>query len=98
VKGVSAKRVAALCGAAVTVAILTGCSSTGDSTTCADYLAADTSEQQSILMDLLREHDLKTLDPGNLVGITDNVTAFCANSGNGTASLNGAVDWDSSTW
>lgn len=88
----------ATCGVVMIVGAATGCSSTGDTTTCADYLAEDSSDQQSILMSMLREHDLETLDPGNLTGVTGNVTAFCVDSANGGAAVNDAVDWDSSTW
>ena len=83
--------------AAVTVAALTGCSKASD-TTCSEFVSQSYSDQASTLRGLLDEHDLKMLDIGNTVGVTDAVTGFCSVSGNSTALIEDAVNWNSSTW
>ncbi|MGY1777108.1 hypothetical protein ACI8AV_14710 [Geodermatophilus sp. SYSU D00804] len=79
----------------VPVAGLTGCSSTGD-LTCGEFNAQGLVEQTETLSDLLDEHDLDTVDPGNIQGVTQAVSQLC--SSDSGAVLDDATDWDSAYW
>ncbi|QPL04569.1 MULTISPECIES: hypothetical protein [Actinomyces] len=46
-----------------------GCPSAG-STTCSEFYDMNGDEQQDVLKDLLREHDLRVYDTGNIVEVT----------------------------
>lgn len=76
---------------------LSGCGSQA-SPTCAEYLDTPLASRGELNMDLLRKHDLKTTDVGNITGVTAAVSSFCANSSNLDRSLDEAVDWSADTW
>lgn len=83
--------------AAIAIFAVAGCSDAG-STTCSEFQAQSSADQSSTLRSLLSEHDLKMLDSGNTIGVTNAVTSFCSMSGNSGTSIDDAVDWDSGTW
>ncbi|WP_167202175.1 hypothetical protein [Actinomyces respiraculi] len=90
------RRLAACLMLAVGVLPLAGCSSAGD-TTCSEFYDMNSDERIDVLKDLLREHDLVVYDPVNLSGVTKAVLGYCTTNP-GSATLEEAVDWDSSYW
>lgn len=76
---------------------LAGCGAQA-SPTCAEYLDTPLASRDQLNMDLLRKHDLKTTDVGNITGVSAAVSSFCANPSNLDRSLDDAVDWSADTW
>lgn len=89
------RRTGALVTALAATFLMSSCSHAG-STSCADFQAESISDQTSTLHDLLSEHDLDPNDFGNIEGVSRAVDSFCAQ--NSSSTLDGAADWNSSTW
>lgn len=92
----------AIAACVVLVTVLSACSGSG-STTCQQYGDTALTARGKLLTDLLRAHDLDTADPGNVLGVTNAVNAFCATYGaaardNLDRSIDEAVDWSSPSW
>lgn len=90
------RRPAALVLAATAAFMLAGCSKAGNMT-CQDFNAEGIAKQGQTLDDLLSEHGLDTTSSDNILGVTGAVSRLCA-SGNPSAHLNDAANWDSKTW
>lgn len=92
----------ALAACVVLITALSACAG-GGAVTCRHYGDTALTARGKLLTDLLRAHDLDTADPGNVLGVTNAVNAFCGTYGavardNLERSIDEAVDWSSPSW
>lgn len=65
--------------------------------TCRDYNGKTSSEQDRVIRELLREHDLDDDSFSNTIGAERAVDAFCTWAPD-SSKIDNAVDWDSDYW